>query len=105
DGVVFSLTNEDGAEIIGDSYGADIDGAEGTVLNAGGAKITSISGSAVQMNGGGSVTNESGGKLQGLVDGLYLIGGDYTVLNSGAGSSISGGLEGIFVEGAATITN
>jgi outer membrane autotransporter protein len=105
DGVVFSLTNEDGAEIIGDSYGADIDGAEGTVLNAGGAKITSVNGSAVQMNGGGSVTNESGGKLQGLVDGLYLIGGDYTVLNSGAGSSISGGLEGIFVKDAATITN
>ena len=61
------VMNTAGGTITGGGDGAhqavDIQGASGTVINAGG--ITSAVGSAIGLAAGGSVTNESGGTISG----------------------------------------
>lgn len=75
-----SVTNQSAGTIVGSTAGIGIDGAAGTVVNAGRVSSTRY---GVALNSGGSVTNQSSGSISGTAAGVYVLGGG-TVINAGA---------------------
>jgi hypothetical protein len=86
DGVSFgaggTVANLAGGDIIGNSYGVRVTGANGTVTNAGTIiSYRALGGAALQLDTGGAVTNSQGGLIAGEWVGVQL--GHFSTLSSG----------------------
>jgi hypothetical protein len=88
------VSNASGATIAGGDGGVLVNGAAGTVVNAGVILGTDYRG--VVLKAGGSVTNETGGTIGGGYAGIKISGGTGTVTNygtiTGGGTEVAVGL-------------
>lgn len=98
-----TVTNNSGATIIAYGQGVDVNGAAGTVLNAGvlmGMGLTDPSGTAARLNAGGYVYNT--GTMFGSLNGVAAFNAPATIMNTG---SLYAGQQGVLLDDGGTVTN
>ena len=86
-----SITNNASDSISGRVAGVAVQGAVGTLVNAG--HISATSGAAADFEKGGRITNEAGATLSGSSFGVFFAGGSGTVTNAGTISGASDAID------------
>ena len=95
-------TNLAGATVSGKFFGVFLNGAPGTVANAG--TITSASYGAVSLEAGGRITNAVGALVSGGSNGIYVKAGG-TVTNSGSVKATGAGGAGVDLASGGSVGN
>lgn len=83
-----AISNAASASIAGGYDGVDINGAAGSLNNAG--AIAGLTNNAAYLGAGGSVTNQSGGTVSGNTNGVVVSNGNRSVINNGLITASSG---------------
>ncbi len=96
-----SVTNMSNGQILGTTFGIQIQSAPATVINAGSIGVST--GQALALLDGAYVTNSASGNISGYSEAIYVTGLPGTVLNSGI---IQGSIEtGIWMIAGGTVSN
>jgi hypothetical protein len=97
-----TVSNASSGSITGLNNGVFINGALGTVINAGYIGISGTDGTAVYVKNGGDLTNTSSGTIIGDQYGAFLEGGTGIAVNSG---TILGRIDGLILGYGGRVTN
>ncbi|SHM81545.1 beta strand repeat-containing protein [Bradyrhizobium lablabi] len=98
------VTNNSTGSVSGNNFGVFVNGAVGTVTNAG--SIASVKYGGVDLVKGGSVTNSAGASIKGGSVGVYVgLGASGTATNSGSISAANASGAGVDLAGGGSITN